>query len=417
MESTCTNSPRRVRCVNLDWLEVDCLEPASGNDPDYFASCGIGVVVRDYGTRVYRQMFTILDDFGNPLLEVRRLPATSVLHPNDCHLRLVNRTCYFDNAADLMAEFMNRHGYIFNRIARVDICLDFEKFDEGDLPKNFLLRYLDGTYSKINQANISAHGSDTWNGRDWNSISWGSPTSDIGTKMYDKTLELYDPSSKSYKKPYIRQAWLKCGLIDDIMTCTKTNAEGKIYKPRIWRIEFSIRSSVKNWFLIRRNGRMKEKQSIRNLLEMYNSREKICTLFASLSQHYFHFKHYIEGQRKDRCPDKVLFKWKDLQSFYKVAKVVSDTKPNKPLLSLLGKIRDYRESHIDKQVHDACNILIRCIEDENYRYTAGSHFTHEEITALQTALKYKATGDNEDVAVLLRNIKALLHLNDKTAIF
>lgn len=405
------------RCVNLDWLEVDALEPVQGLDPEYFRGLGFSVDVREYGTRVFAQMFTILDADGFPWIEIRRQPKTTVLSPQDVHIRLTNRTCYYDDAAKQMQDFISRHNYWFQRISRVDICLDFELFDSGDDPKKFILRYLSGKYSKINQSNITGHGRDQWTGRDWNSLSWGSPTSDIGTKMYDKTLELYDETTHCYKKPYIRQAWQACGLIDDWQRCTKTATDGSVCNPRIWRVEFSIRSNVKNWFLIHRDGKAKNKQSIRNTLDMYDGRDKLLVLFASLAQHYFRFKHYDPNQRKDRCEDKTLFNWQAQEYTYKVAKLMGDEKPSRPLSTLLTKIKAYRETHFDKDTRDACNILIRTITDEEQRIEAGRHFTREELQALRLALAIKLEDKDADATILMRQIKCLLKINDKTAPF
>lgn len=405
------------RCINIDWLEVDALEPPQGLTPEYFISKHIWVTERPYGTRVFRQMFVIQGTDGEPLLEIRRMPVSSILNPFDVHIRLVNRTCYFEDAVKQLQVFMLTHGYVFQRIVRVDICLDFEKFDRGDDPKSFLQRYLQGKFSKINQANISAHGADYWNGRDWNSVSWGSLSSDIGTKMYDKTLELYEPATKSYRKPYIRQAWQMAGLVDDFHRVIKRREDGTEYTPRIWRVEFSIRSSVKNWFLIHRDGDVKKKQSIRNTLEMYDSRTKLIAIFASLQQHYFRFKHYKEDQRKDRCPDKVLFVWDSKQVTYKIDKVMTSNSPSKPLASLVAKLKEYKQYHAEEKIKDACSILIKCITDEQYRWEAGAHFTTEEILALQTALSLKSDGCTQDVTILLKELKEFLHLNDQTAPF
>ena len=43
------------------------------------------------------------------------------------------------------------YGYEIHHIARVDICMDFEKFDYGDLPRDFMRRFMENRYSKINQ--------------------------------------------------------------------------------------------------------------------------------------------------------------------------------------------------------------------------------------------------------------------------
>lgn len=421
------NVPSSQRCVNLDWLEVHCLEPyGDPHDAEYFRRVGLTVIERDYGTRVYKEMFTVNDAQGNPFVEVRRAPYSTgyagIHDERECHLRLVNAACYLDNAADLMQQFIDTYHYDFNRITRVDICLDFERFDEGDDPAVFLSRYLRQVYSKINQGNITAHGADRWNGQVWNSVSWGSPTSAIGTKFYNKTMELYDPATGTYRKPHIRYAWLKCGLIDDFHKVLKCKNDG-YYTPQIWRVEFSIRSSVKKWFAIELNGEAKHYQSIRNTLDMYDCRDKLLTLFASLQQHYFHFKHYDKEQRKDRCPDKVLFKWSGLQVTYKVGRddtlsiLGEGAKQSRPYDTLLKKLRLYQQEKPQKDIVEACQVIIRAIEGDYLRSDLRNPFSYHELLALQRALSMKASGDDTDVVVLMQEVKKLLKLNDKTAIF
>lgn len=421
------NVPSSQRCVNLDWLEVHCLEPyGDPHDAEYFRRVGLTVMERDYGTRVYKEMFTVNDTQGNPFVEVRRAPYSTgyagIHDERECHLRLVNAACYLDNAADLMQQFIDTYHYDFNRITRVDICLDFERFDEGDDPAVFLSRYLRQVYSKINQGNITAHGADRWNGQVWNSVSWGSPTSAIGTKFYNKTMELYDPATGTYRKPHIRYAWLKCGLIDDFHKVLKRKDDG-YYTPQIWRVEFSIRSSVKKWFAIELNGEAKHYQSIRNTLDMYDCREKLLTLFASLQQHYFHFKHYDKEQRKDRCPDKVLFRWSGMQLAYKVGRddtlsiLGEGAKQSRPYDTLLKKLRLYQQEKPQKDIVEACQVIIRAIEGDYLRSDLRNPFSYHELLALQRALSMKASGDDTDVVVLMQEVKNLLKLNDKTAIF
>lgn len=415
------------RCVNLDWLEVHVMEPIGDpHNADYFRRAGLTVSERDFGTRVYREMFTVNDSHGNPFVEVRRAPYSvgygGIHAAEESHLRLVNAACYYENAAGLMQQFMDTYHYEFNRISRVDICLDFERFDEGDDPAAFLSRYLRQVYSKINQGNITAHGADRWNGQVWNSVSWGSPTSAIGTKFYNKTMELYDPATGTYRKPHIRYAWLTCGLVDDFHKVLKQGKDGW-YTPQIWRVEFSIRSSVKKWFAIELNGEAKHYQSIRNTLDMYDSREKLLTLFASLQQHYFHFKHYEKEQRKDRCRDKVLFKWDGVQLTYKVGRddvatiLGEGAKQQRPYDTLIRKLREYQIAKPRQDVIEACEVIIKTIEGDYLRSDLRNPFSYIELMQLQRALSMKASGDDTDVAVLMQEVKNLLKLNDKTAIF
>ena len=418
-----------TRCVNLDWLEVCALEPIdTPHDPDYFRACGFIVEVRGYGTKVWTEMFTLLGQDGLGLIEVRRKPKSEVIAQNICHLRLVNRACYFPDAADLMKRFLDQYGYEFHHITRVDICLDFEKFDYGDDPQIFLQRYIEKKYSKINQANIATRGTDKWEGRDWNSVSWGAPSSDIGTKFYNKTMELYDPITKRYGKPYIRQQWEAAGMVDDGTLMIKYDKNGKPYTPQIWRVEFSIRSSVKSWFVIWLDGKRSHKQSIRNTLDMYDSKEKLLILFASLSQHYFHFKHlikrykfYEEGHssgypvRKDRCPDKLLFRWNQNQTTFKVEKqYVSTSKPpSRELVRLLSMLKEFRDRTVEKDIRTSSNQIIEYIEYRLKQDDMNAPMTREQVDELQTMLRLKLERPYLDHDRILKMARQEMKLRDE----
>lgn len=421
------------RCVNLDWLEVSVLEPPeTPHDADYFRACGWFVMERDYGTRVWGEMFTLEGKDGLPFLEVRRAPKSEVIAPNIAHLRFVNRVCYFPNAAQLMQDFIDQYGYQFVLISRVDICLDLEKFDYGDLPRDFMKRLISEKYAKIHQGTIFCHGDDKWAGRVWNSVSWGSPTSDVGTKFYNKTLELYDPTTDSYGKPYIRQAWQACGLVDDATRVLKYDKNGNPYTPEIWRIEFSIRSSVKKWFLINLDGKEKKKQSIRNTLDMYNSHEKLLVLFASLSEHYFHFKHLIkhynfhkEGHtdgyavRKDLCPDKLLFNWKGKQMTYKVEKqeVATSEKADRTLSRLLVELKNFRDTCFDTSLKRAAQVIIDHLENKIATRDQSNPISVTQAKAFQKALHDHIDMPWLDPAFLIKLAKEELKLRDRLVPF
>lgn len=417
------------RCINLDWLEICAMEPlAKPLDANYFRSCGFVVIEREYGSKVWRDIFTIEDKQGHAFMEVRRAPKSEIIAQNITHLRLVNRYCYFEDAPDIMQAFIDTHGYEFHHITRVDICLDFEYFDYGDKPRDFMRRYIEGKFSKINQANVHAHGSDEWSGRVWNSVSWGAPSSDVGTKFYNKTLELYDPITKRYGKPYIREAWQAAHLVDDMTDCTKLGKDGERYTVEVWRVEFSIRSSVRKWFCIELNGKQRHKQSIRNTLDMYNSKAKLLILFASLSEHYFHFKHlikrykfYEEGHtdgyalRKDRCPDKLLFRWKDTQQFYKIEKehVSGNNKPDSHNLRLLGMLKEFRDRTFDKALKQSASVIIDYLQDHIARHDMANNLTRQDINALRMALSRHMKHPTIDPALLIKMAKEELSIRDE----
>lgn len=388
----------QARCINIDWLEVYCLESTS-NFPcnaEFFRSRGLYVQEREYGTRVYKEMFTILDEHGIPYLEVRRNPFSTQGHdrgffsPNSCHIRLHNSTCYRPNPIDILRQFLTTYDYELRKIYRLDICYDFEYFDEGDDPQKFITRYMNGKYSKINQTNLSAHGVDSWGGREWHSLSWGQPKSMVSTKMYCKTLEL----QQTHDKPYIRDAWLSAGLIDDTMHLLKRKDDGTMYHPDIWRVEFSVKSSANKWFRIDRATRKKGKIPMPHTLDMYDSREKLLTIFNSLAYHYFHFKVYEDGQRKDRCKDKVLFRFSPNDVFYQVDRLASHTANTKPELRLEILLKNFYLAHPFPEVAQAVDILTKYLHDMIALKYSSPKANRLEREAYQLLMKRRVQGDN-----------------------
>ena len=331
-------------------------------------------------------MFTLLIN-GEPFVEVRRAPsslgsasAARYFDPRSCHIRLCNRTCYAYDAGTIMQNFLDDHGFVFQSISRIDLCMDFEKFDSGDIPFKFLTRYMNGKYAKVNQCTIAVHGKDEWNGRNYNSVGWGSKKSPVYTRFYDKTLELKEAKDK----PYIRQAWASCGLVDDFIQLTKRDSDGIFYNPRIWRLEFAITSSVKNWvcYDVDELGNSTH-LSKRNDLSIYANRDSLEPVFASLVAHYFHFKYYEEGKSKYSCLDKQLFDFSQHSQTYKVEKLCTSKPDDSHLIALRHRLEEYRMMHIDDRVRKACDVLLNQLSQEILRKQASQPFDDDEVKLLQ----------------------------------
>jgi hypothetical protein len=300
-----------MKLVNIDWLEVYCLAPDIVAVPNaiWFRSQGWDVKTRDYGTPQYKEVFTRFDADHFPLYEIRRDPYSlkqngGIFDPRACHIRLSNRACYQKNCIGLLRDFILRYGYELKSVSRVDICADFNKFDNGKDPQRFLADFMHGDWLKIHQSRLAAHGieylyqngvktstnvaayaGDSIGGRAFNSIKWGSPTSAISTKMYNKTMEL----KQGKPKKYIQARWKQAGLLNDDAN-------------PVWRVEFSLSSSIKNFV------RLDTGELIYMNLTTIDTPEKLNGLFAALSQVYFHFKYKSRTrngtpQRKDRCKD------------------------------------------------------------------------------------------------------------------
>lgn len=285
------------RAVNLDWLEIYCLEPLE--EPrtiEYYKEQGYDVVKREYGTPVYSEMFTIRRN-KKPYIEIRRAPHSIIgqggfMLPNACHIKLCNEFLYGESPVDEIRAFMVANGLEYKSISRIDICMDFNDF-EGDLSvTDFISSYMEGKMSKINQNKLCAHSVDTWTSRVFNSLKWGAPSSAFSTKLYNKTQELLECEDK----PWIKQAWIDAGL--DV---TKD----------VWRIEFSTSSEAQS------RKSKKEAEVFRLHLCHFEDRSKILMRFWELYEKYFDFREveWIVGkdgekklQRKDRCRRVTLLK-------------------------------------------------------------------------------------------------------------
>lgn len=401
-----------MRCVNIDWLEVYVQED-NMNYPmnaEYFRRHGYIVHEREYGTRVYSEMFTIEDEHGNRFVEVRRNPQSGSssftgLSELSAHLRLTNRACYSNTAVRDLAEFMIKHGYIFQRIFRLDVCYDFLKFDSGDDPARFLRRYIEKKFSKVNQCKVRVIGDDGWASFDWESVSWGAPSSMVGTKMYNKTKEL---KANGMNKPWIVQAWFESQLVDDPLNL-----------PDVWRIEFSMHSSARNWIVIEdTDTKHHRKRAVPHTLDMFDSRDKLWMRFEELAHHYFHFRYveYLDEvdskgernlKRKDVCRDKRLFNFNMDRVFYQVDGVARECQPDRDDRILRNRLRLYREKHVDKDIRKAIDILLNHLDRDRLKQITA-HGTSHEIDAIRLAIATRTGWDYQRVIEVAEEIHKLI---------
>lgn len=401
--------------MNIDWLEIYALEPSDRYpmNADYFRSKGYWVTEREYGTRHYSQMFTIQDNNGQPWIEVRREPQSgsssfSGFVRESCRLRLVNWACYQDDCVSKLRDFMALHDYIFKRIARIDVCYDFCVFDSGDRPDRFARRYFERKFSKINQCKVASYANDGWATFDWESISWGSRTSMVGTKLYNKTKELKDGGEK---KPYIRQAWFESGLLDNPLDSRE-----------VWRVEFSMKSNIEGWLEIEDvSGKRVKKRKVEHRLELFDSRDKLWQRFQDLAFHYFHFR-YVERvtkvnslykvatedywkyddrplKRKDLCRDKVLFHFDKNRTVYQIVSPSPVSNPEKLVDRLYRELEDLHNSTADMKVREAIQIIMEFLRRKQLiRFTPNRRLA--ELEQLIIAIRSR-------IDVPLDNAKAI----------
>lgn len=401
-----------MRCVNLDWLEVSAEESNSRYpcDADYFRSRGFIVHERDYGTRVWGEVFTIEDENGHDWIEVRRKPPSGAsefkgLNEYSCRLRVVNAQLYVKDCVQRFRDFLATHDYIFKRIFRIDIAYDFEYFDSKDLPARFARRYLECKYRKINQCKMNGYANDTWTAFEWESLSWGSPHSMVSTKLYNKTKEI---ETVSKHKVYIPYTWFVCGLIDDPINLTKVDSDGKLYKPEIWRLEFSMRSQAERWLVIEdQSGKRVKKKAIPHTLDMFDAPDKVWQRFQDLAFHYFRFKKYVPDKRKDLCPDKVLFHWDKDHEWKQLDMALRPARPDNDLQILIRHLKQYQIRTSNMKVREAIDVILDALRMVDLRrFTPRQLFV--ETNALRQTLSIRLKHPEVDVIETYETIKQML---------
>lgn len=364
-----------IRAINIDWLELYCLEPIdSPRTPEYFQSCGYKVKVREYGTPVYRQMFTIFKE-DKEWIEIRRDPYSKkgeggFLEPTSTHIKLCNEFCYTDNPIDELRAFLIASDYTYKAISRIDICMDFNNF-EGDISINeFIQKYMAGEISKINQSNLCCHGKDQWAKRIINSLKWGAASSPFSTKLYNKSQELRECKDKLW----IKQAWLDAGL--DLSR-------------DVWRIEFSTSSQAQT------REAKKTKKAFKLHIVHFDSRDKLLMRFFELYEKYFDFRIIektinedgtIKMKRKDRCKRPTLLYFSALDIAYKPTRnKTARQRPERTYKILINKLKEIAESkYVEREYKEAFRILISYLTFKlSYQIQEIKITEHEELFKMQ----------------------------------
>lgn len=411
-----------TRCVNIDWLEVHVLEDNQRYplDASFFRYEGWTVKERDYGTRVYSQMFTLIGTDEEPFIEIRRAPKSSsdlqgVLDPLSAHIRLTNRSCYFADCVERLRVFLARYNYTFRRIFRLDLCLDFELFDSGDEPQKFITRYLSHKYAKINQCNRTTRGEDRWDGCEDNYVAWGNPKSMVSTKLYNKTKEL----AEAKIKPYIIQSWVASNLITNPLDMTKIRKDGTKYTPTIWRLEFSIKSGACRWMILEdHTGAKKKLKGVSHELSTYDTKAKQLQMFASLVHHYFHFKIFEKGVRKDRCKDKFLFNFDfNKDQIYHLERIAQSTPQPTDEIRLRKALQRFSEKLIEPNVFKATQVVIECLDKRNARTLASCQWDIAQVEELQAILRRRLQLPEEDFQVCVDTVRRILQDKAKGLLF
>ena len=116
-------------------------------------------------------------------------------------------------------------------------------------------------------------------------------------------------------------------------------------------------------------------------------------------------------RRKNRCRDKKLFYFDSDHEFTKIKQAPSNGNRIKPDDVLERRLRMFRECHADKELRQACDILLKEI-DLNRLVNYSPKQSWKEARALQLTLSRKMNGDPRHVAVILDEILEMINSDE-----
>ena len=405
-------TPNKVKCINLDWLSVYCLEPKGvAMNAAYFKALGWTVEEREYGTPQYREKFTLMNG-RHPFLEIERNPYSlkqngGIFEPESCHIRLANRTLYQPQPVQQLTNFIVKYGYEYKGISRVDVCCDLTIFDNGMKPQDLANKYMKDKIWKVHQSHMApntddgddtwrikvhlgAHGKETKTGRTWNSLKWGSPKSALSTKLYNKTYELETNTGKFY----IKDTWVKAGLCDlQKVTYEYKNPKTKEIEIRskqvcvvpgtavdreipiegakkidVWRVEFSMNSEGRKWIDLGDN------HVVDLSLNAFDNLDSLAATFFTCSEWLFCFiyaKWITKGatrlkERTNRCKKLQLFNTKFLHSHYKPQRQTETEDPSRTEKIMMYRlINKSKDKNLSEEYREACRQVAAEISKEH----------------------------------------------------
>lgn len=275
------------RLISVDWLEIHAIESPDCDFEELLRANRYTYQIEPFSTRVYSQVINVLTETGVPLFHVTRCPFSvkgttgGILPRGSMHVKLQNWLLYTDVFLDALYKFVFTMHLTLKNVTRLDLCCDLQRFADGTKPSTLLKKYLANEVHKIGQAKFQLFGTDKGT-KQYHSIKWGSSSSAVHSRMYDKTKELREVKDKSY----IRDSWATVGFDPEVP---------------VWRIEFEIHADGRNMV-------QKETGEIEELnLAKIASPDLIEREFLKYARHYFDFRVKEEGVRKDRCKRKNLF--------------------------------------------------------------------------------------------------------------
>lgn len=271
-----------MHLISIDWLSIYCDCSALKKHDDYIFD------KEPYGTSVYSDMYTIYK-YGEEIAILTCNPRSSAMRKGSGVLKILNPILYQQGLSEIVYNLLRDCNIQFLNISRLDLCADFNHFEEYEDMQNFFQDFLTLKLWKIGAAKykVCANKATEFDCDYFKMIGlqssrhcyqylrFGSKVSKVSAYIYNKTQEFRDVKRKNY----IAEAWA-ANAIDE--------------KKEVWRLEFSLKGDGIKFL------NQKTKQWQAKNLEMVLDPIQRTQLYDALYLKYWDFRHNDGQKRKDR---------------------------------------------------------------------------------------------------------------------
>lgn len=272
--------------INVDWLQVFCHDGNTGNLGSlYHDHSAYEFTLLPHGSRHFKELWEVTNEDGDKYAIIQRVPHSSIISADGAIVQLCNRELYRPHYAAEFILFLQAHKFTYKSISRLDVCFDSNVLRNRLRHSTFITKIMQGLVLKNNQSKVQWNFSSVANvGKpmECNSCSFGSKSSGVSTKMYNKTLEMKEQKNK----PYITENWVCNGL--------NVNED-------VWRIEISIKSDSSTTI------RTESGEIFRISADSLRMQQIVEDIFFSYANKYFSFKTNTGKKNKTRMPDFLIF--------------------------------------------------------------------------------------------------------------
>lgn len=207
--------------ISIDWLTVNCIRK---KDLPIKNSISLEFVKWNKGTSFFREVYEVYNYKKSIATIFLNPPEKSVLNQDSLQIKLTNNLLYQHEAINTLKNLIRHLNAEYKNVSRIDLCMDFKKFDSGHTPNQFISSFINKRIVKLNSKFFKIVGYNN-NHAEINGLAFGKRSSDVYIQLYNKSSEIRDSSGKTY----VIKAWEANGM----ETITDT-----------YRLEFALRNDA-----------------------------------------------------------------------------------------------------------------------------------------------------------------------------